>query len=127
MGNAAVVVKTAREQATIIKEDSFEDKQIGFIVHAVEMAKSYSGDSPTGMEPLVIKKSGLRIPTGMCDLIEVHGFYSTETAEHAIFRLKDTGVVEAEAITELVKNKSGMVTAIKFMSPKLRLRYKPQA
>lgn len=121
MANATVCAAVTAAENTKCNMEGIQEQ---FICNCFRLAKNLDSNTPfTGMEPLVIKNRNARIKNGVCDLIEIHGFYTRDVVENAIFTLKDTGEMLPETITELVTSESGNIITIRFMCPKIRLSF----
>ncbi|MBR1540754.1 MAG: hypothetical protein IJ629_06360 [Clostridia bacterium] len=126
MGNAALRSTNSSTQAS----DKIDMVQVNYIYSSFELALNLEimfdkkgNPVPTGLEPLIIKRNMYRLPAGYANLIELHGYYTKDVAERAIFRLKDEGQLQEDILTEMVTDKKGMVTAIKFIQPVARVTH----
>ena len=128
IGNVALATENVTEVTTIATSKSrischqqqLQETQINFI-SKLFLETALCKDDATGMEPLVIKKSNVHLASGgYGDIIEIHGFYFKNVAEEAIFQLQDDKVLPGwskDAITELIADDTGMISAIRFIKP----------
>lgn len=122
MGNVALATKvfinSGESQRTV------DDRQVSYICSMFKKAVS-SSDTKTGIEPLLIKRHNVRLSTGFGDLVEIHGYFTKDVVETAVFQLKDSGELNGWSEDSLIDyaEEKGIVEVVRFMRPCIRLRY----
>lgn len=104
-----------------IPETKVSKPQVKFICKGFELAASAEGPDKS-LEPMIIRRDEIRLSSGYANLIEIHGYYSKETVETAIFQLKDSGSLDDSIIIQMTDDDDGVIKQIQFIRPLLRVR-----